>query len=200
MTELTELEIEHQLILDNKGFVYSMANKYASSGVPFADLVNAGMLGLIKAAKKFNPDRESKFISFATSWVQHEMIKVIRETRFPCRVPLNLNKAVNKIRRGEGDESSPEFAVILPLLKTTSDDTTPYHHTDSFEDEVIDRIAISQALALLDSRTRKMIKLYAGLESDALGISEIARVFNLSKQRVRSLICMGLEQLKIHLQ
>jgi RNA polymerase sigma factor (sigma-70 family) len=199
LDDLQRTEVEHKLILDNRGFVYSMANKYASSGVPFGDLVNAGMLGLIKAAKKYDTSRESKFISFATSWVQHEMIKVIRETRFPCRVPLNLNKAVNKIRRGEGDESSAEFAAIIPLLKTTSEESPASNHTVSFESEVINKVSIQQALATLDVRTRNMVTLYAGLERDALGISEIARVFSLSKQRVRSLICAGLEQLRVHL-
>jgi len=195
VTELTRREIEQNLVLDNRGFVYSMANKYASSGVPFGDLVNAGMLGLLKAAKKYDENRESKFISFATSWVQHEMIKVIRETRFPCRVPLNLNKTVNRIRRGEGDEESPEFALILPLLKTPAENSTT---TDSIshEEMVINRVSIMQALEHLDVRTKRMIIMYAGLGCEALPIADIAGSFKLSKQRVRSLICSGLAQLK----
>ncbi len=200
MEEQQRIEVEQNLVLENRGFVYSMANKYASSGVPFGDLVNAGMLGLVKASKKYDVTRESKFISFATSWVQHEMIKVIRETRFPCRVPLNLNKTVNRMRRGEEDENSPEFAAILPLLKTPVEDGSFSGNYESHESAIINRISIEQALEKLDDRTRHMIILFSGLTQEALGISEIAREFSLSKQRVRSLICAGLAQLKEFLE
>lgn len=192
-------ELEHSLILDNRGFVYSMANRYASSGVPFCDLVSAGILGLLKAAKKYEVGRESKFISFATSWVQHEMIKVIRETRFPCRIPLNLNSTVNRIRRGEEDESTPEFAALLPLLKPPSEETAITSY-ETHEETVVDKISIQQALHFLDDRSRQMIKMHVGLIGEARGISEIAKEFNLSKQRVRSLIASGLVQLKRYLE
>jgi RNA polymerase sigma factor (sigma-70 family) len=199
MEDSERILIEQELVLANRGFVYSMANKYVSSGVPFGDLVNAGMLGLVKASKKYDTSRESKFISFATSWVQHEMIKVIRETRFPCRVPLNLNKTINQIRRGDGDEDSPEFAAVLPLLRTP----VAEGHFNSFithEEAIIDRISISQALETLDLRTKQMLILFAGLGCGALGIPDIAKRFKLSKQRVRSLICAGLVQMRASLE
>lgn len=181
---------ENELVLNNQGFVYSMANKYASSGVPYGDLVNAGLLGLVIASKRFDPDRGSKFISFATSFVQHEMIRAIRETRFPCRVPLNLNAAVNKIRRGEGDEDSPEFASILPLLRTPEREN--FGGTEiGFEDALIARLSVSYALSCLDLRTRSLIIRHAGIDCEPLGISDLAVEFKLSKQRVRSLISQG---------
>lgn len=197
MNERTQLE--QSLVLDNRGFVYSMANRYSSSGIPFNDLVNAGLLGLLKAAKKYDTERESKFISFATSWVQHEMIKVIRETRFPCRIPLNLNSTVNRMRRGEEDESTPEFAALLPLLKPPSEETAITSY-ETHEDVIVDRISIQQALQFLDERSRLMIQMHMGLLGEARGISDIAKEFSLSKQRVRSLIGTGLLQLKRYLE
>ena len=186
----SKLTGENELVLKNQGFVYSMANKYASSGVPYSDLVNAGLLGLVIASKRFDPGRGSKFISFATSFVQHEMIRTIRETRFPCRVPLNLNSAVNKIRRGEGDEESPEFAAILPLLRTPVHEEV--HEVEAgLEDNLVLKISIKQALTCLDLRTRNLIARYAGIDCSPLGISELAAEFKLSKQRVRSLISQG---------
>lgn len=189
------VEEENELVLQNQGFVYSMANKYASSGVPYFDLVNAGMLGLVIASKRFDPERGSKFISFATSFVQHEMIRTIRETRFPCRVPLNLNSVVNKIRRGEGDEESPEFAAILPLLRTPAQDIF-FSGFECTEDAIVAKLSISQALLALDERTRSIIIRYAGLDCVPLGISELAVEFNLSKQRVRSLISQGFQRMR----
>jgi len=181
---------ENKLVLENQGFVYSMANKYASSGVPYGDLVNAGLLGLVIASKRFDPSRGSKFISFATSFVQHEMIRTIRETRFPCRVPLSLNAIVNKIRRGEGDEDSPEFAAILPLLRTPERES--FHGVEEgLEEVLVNRLSISQALDHLDNRTRNLITRFAGINCEPLGISELAAEFKLSKQRVRSLISQG---------
>ena len=188
--EFDEESAENELVLKNQGFVYSMANKYASSGIPYNDIVNAGLLGLVMASKRFDPERGSKFISFATSFVQHEMIRCIRETRFPCRVPLNLNSIVNKIRRGEGDEESPEFATILPLLKTPERDT--FQGTQiGFEAPLIAKLSVARALECLDKRTRRIIERYTGIDCIPLGISELAVEFNLSKQRIRSLIGQG---------
>ncbi|MEM4720876.1 MAG: sigma-70 family RNA polymerase sigma factor [Candidatus Methanomethylicaceae archaeon] len=186
-------EIE-KLVLENQGFVYSMANKYASSGVPYNDLVASGFLGLVIAAHKFDPTRGSKFISFATSFVQHEMIKTIRETRFPCRIPLNLNVLVNRIRRGEGDEDSPEFATIIPLLRTP--ETEGSLLSSSYEPS-LDFILVDQILQSLDERSRYLVRAFVGINLDRpRTISEIAAEVGLSKQRVRNLIAQGLRRVK----
>jgi RNA polymerase primary sigma factor len=179
------------LVLDNRGFVYDMAKNYSSSGVPFNDLVNAGMLGLVIAAKKYDVGREVKFISFATCWVQHEMIKVIRETRFPCRIPLNLNKVINQARRGELEDTDPALADIMPLLKTP--EALQFNDTFSFGQGVVDRVSVIQALETVDFRTREMIKMLFGIErDDACNIPEISKAFSLSRQRVRNIIKAGL--------
>lgn len=183
-----------KLILENQGFVYSMANKYASSGVPYNDLVSSGFLGLVIAAHKFDPTRGSKFISFATSFVQHEMIKTIRETRFPCRIPLNLNVLVNRIRRGEGDEESPEFATIIPLLRTP--ETEGSLLGASYEPS-LDFLIVDQILRSLDERSQYLIRAFVGIGLERpRSISEIAAEVGLSKQRVRNLIAQGLKKVR----
>jgi RNA polymerase primary sigma factor len=180
-----------ELVLENRGFVYDMAKNYSTSGVPFNDLVNAGMLGLVIAAKKYDVKREVKFISFATCWVQHEMIKVIRETRFPCRIPLNLNKVINQARRGELEDTDPALADIMPLLKTP--EALQFNDTFSFGQGVVDRVSVIQALETVDLRTREMIKMLFGIErNDSCNIPEISEAFNLSRQRVRNIIKAGL--------
>lgn len=180
-----------KLVLENRGFVFDMAKNYASSGVPYNDLINAGMLGLVIAARKFDPKRDVKFISFATCWVQHEMIKVIRETRFPCRIPLNLNKVINQARRGEFEDEDPILIEILPLLKTP--ETQTFNDAISFGDEVIDRVSVLQALEKLEPRAREMIKMMFGIGLDKeYNIPDISAQFKLSRQRVRNIIKQGL--------
>ena len=182
-------------VLNNRGFVYDMAKNYSSSGVPFNDLVNAGMLGLVIAAKKYDTTREVKFISFATCWVQHEMIKVIRETRFPCRIPLNLNKVINQARRGELEDTDPTLIDIMPLLKTP--EALQFTDTYSFGEDSVDRVSVIQALETLDQRTREMIKMLFGIQRpDACNIPEISEAFSLSRQRVRNIIKAGLIHIK----
>ncbi len=190
-----------QLILENRGFVYDMARNYASSGVPFNDLVNAGMLGLAIAAQKYETDRNVKFISFATCWVQHEMIKVIRETRFPCRVPLNLNKVINRARRGEYEDSDPALAEVLSLLKTPESRSFRDSSITTFDDEVVNRVSIAQALEDLSPRSREMVKMFFGIGCECeQSIPTISARFNLSRQRVRNIIKQSLLQIKSILQ
>ena len=190
-----EEQILDDRVLDNRGFVYDMARNYSSSGVPFNDLVNAGMLGLVIAAKKYDTTREVKFISFATCWVQHEMIKVIRETRFPCRIPLNLNKVINRARRGELEDTDPALIDIMPLLKTP--EALQFTDTYSFGEGSVNRVSVLQALETVDYRTREMIKMLYGIGRDcSCNIPEISDAFKLSRQRVRNIIKSGLIVIK----
>ncbi len=60
----------HRLVNANLRFVVKIANEYRSSGLPMADLVQEGNLGLMKAVSKFDPERGLRLISYAVWWIR----------------------------------------------------------------------------------------------------------------------------------
>lgn len=63
-------ELRKFLVLHNLKFVVSIANKYRDYGLPFQDLIQEGMLGLIKASETFNPAKNTKFITHSVWWIR----------------------------------------------------------------------------------------------------------------------------------
>ncbi len=90
-----------KLIKHNLRFVVSIARKYKNFGVPFLDLINEGNVGLIRAAKKFDPDKDIKFISYASWWVKQSIIKFLTEQSTPIKIPVKAksrNRKIDEIR------------------------------------------------------------------------------------------------------
>ncbi len=66
-------EAFHRLVKANLRFVVNVVKKYRRSGAPLLDLINEGNIGLIRAAKKFNPKLGLRFISYAVWWIRNRL-------------------------------------------------------------------------------------------------------------------------------
>ena len=58
--------------------VKSIASKYKDFGVPFEDLVQEGMLGILEARKRFDPKRDTKFSTYATYWIRKKILTTLK--------------------------------------------------------------------------------------------------------------------------
>lgn len=88
-----------QLVKANLRFVVSCAKKYQKLGLPLADLVSEGNLGLIKAATLFDETRGFKFISYAVWWIRQHMMAALSVHSRMIRLPENMVKATADLRR-----------------------------------------------------------------------------------------------------
>ena len=80
-------------------FVVSVAKKFQNRGVPLVDLIGEGNLGLMTAARKFDPDRGVKFISYAVWWIRQAVQAAIARHGRPVRVPLNRTADLSRLGR-----------------------------------------------------------------------------------------------------
>src|SRR6185436_951508 len=71
----------------NLRFVVSYAKRYHNSHVLFLDLINEGNIGLIHAAKKYDPDKNVKFITYAVWWIRQSILHALSEQGGAFRLP-----------------------------------------------------------------------------------------------------------------
>ena len=108
----TDLDAARQLILSHLRLVVSIARQYLGYGLPHADLIQEGNVGLMKAVKRFDPDRGVRLVSFAVHWIKAEIHEyVVRNWRM---VKVATTKAQRKLffnlrrMRPDGSALNPE--------------------------------------------------------------------------------------------
>lgn len=88
-----------ELIESNLKFVVSYVKKYRGMGIGMFDLINEGNLGLIEAAKRFDPDRNVKFISYAVWWIRQAIIHALTRYSRAYHLPQKLSAKISEMKR-----------------------------------------------------------------------------------------------------
>ncbi|HTK42025.1 MAG TPA: RNA polymerase sigma factor RpoD/SigA [Gemmatimonadales bacterium] len=108
-------EAMQELVKRNLRFVISVAKKYQNRGLALTDLIGEGNVGLLTAARKFDPDQGVKFISYAVWWIRQAILAALARHGRTVRVPLNRTADLSRIirtaeslRQEFGREPTPE--------------------------------------------------------------------------------------------
>jgi RNA polymerase primary sigma factor len=112
-----------QLIRANLRFVVSVAKRYQNRGLAFGDLIQEGNIGLVTAAKKFDPDQGVKFISYAVWWIRQAILASLARQSRSVRLPLNRATELSRVLRVSEelkqtlgrDPKAPEIALKAEL-------------------------------------------------------------------------------------
>ena len=110
-----------ELVKANLRFVVSYAKRYRNAHVLFLDLINEGNIGLIHAAKKYDPDKNVKFITYAVWWIRQAILHALSEQGGAFRLPpkranlmYRLEKAIaTAITEGNHIPTAEELAKSL---------------------------------------------------------------------------------------
>ncbi|MCY3943248.1 MAG: RNA polymerase sigma factor RpoD/SigA [Gemmatimonadetes bacterium] len=88
-----------KLVRSNLRFVVMVSKRYRNEGVPLSDLINEGNLGLMRAARKFDETKGTKFMSYAVWWIRQAILKALADQGHIVRIPLNRAGSVYRIGR-----------------------------------------------------------------------------------------------------
>ena len=108
------LEAARELVMSHLRFVVHIAKSYKGYGLPLADLIQEGNVGLMKAVKRFNPEKGVRLVSFAVHWVKAEMheyilrnwrIVKVATTKAQRKLFFNLRSAKKRLAWLSNDEA-----------------------------------------------------------------------------------------------
>jgi RNA polymerase primary sigma factor len=88
-----------RMVEANLRFVVSYAKRYRGLGVPFLDLIHEGNLGLMEAARRFDPSRNVKFISYAVWWIRQALLHILSDQSRIISLPAKLSGPASKLGR-----------------------------------------------------------------------------------------------------
>jgi RNA polymerase primary sigma factor len=104
--ERGDLEAKERMINANLRLVVSQARRYQGHGLPMEDLVQEGMLGLIRAVEKFDWRRGFKFSTYGTLWIRQAIQRGLQNHGRTIRVPVHVSQRQVKVRKIEGELST----------------------------------------------------------------------------------------------
>lgn len=109
----------NRLVEANLRFVVSVAKNYRNRGLTFLDLINEGNLGLLKAARAFDPERGVRFVSYAVWWIKQSILAAIMDKGDLVRIPQSHTKKVRKMskRIREARDKKGEKAATVDIMK-----------------------------------------------------------------------------------
>jgi RNA polymerase primary sigma factor len=120
-------EALRKLVEGNLRFVVSYAKRYRGIGVPFVDLIHEGNLGLMEAARRFDPSRNVKFITYAVWWVRQAIMHALSGQTRAFTLPQKLSGVAARFGRQVAElteqlERAPTTSEIAAGLAISEED------------------------------------------------------------------------------
>jgi len=188
-----DAQARRKLIESNLRLVIAIARRYSSMGVPLVDLIQAGNLGLMHAAEKFDYRRGCHFGTYATWWIRQAINRTASEQSHLIRLPELVARRLRKIHRvaaqlsqENGIDPLPEQIAeacqmrvdeVIDLLGIIErpvsldmliDDETPYSLADTLEDIVTPALADVASQNLLGEELHRALALLTPRERSVI--------------------------------
>jgi len=232
-----DLEAARQLVLSHLRLVVSIARGYVGYGLPQADLIQEGNIGLMKAVKRFDPERGVRLVSFAMHWIRAEIhefvlrnwrLVKIATTKAQRKLFFNLRSMRHSTATLGPDEVreiakdlgvKPEEVVEMearmlnqdaaldpvidddqdnfsPISYLTAENAEPAALLEAAQDATLRVDGLSNALANLDDRSRRIIEARWLTEKNPLTLHDLATEFGVSAERIRQIEVKALNKMK----
>jgi RNA polymerase sigma-32 factor len=231
-----DVEAARQLVLSHLRLVVAIARGYMGYGLPHGDLIQEGNIGLMKAVKRFDPERGVRLVSFAVHWIRAEIHEfVLRNWRM---VKIATTKAQRKLffnlrsmKPSLDPMTQSEISSVAKQLKVKSEDVAememrlagqeialepsndeddtyapiayladrspePSELVEAKQEQDLRTRGLENALAALDTRSRRIIETRWLREKDPATLHELAAEFKVSAERIRQIETKALQKMK----
>ena len=198
------LDAAQQLVLANLRHVVHIARGYLGYGLPFADLIQEGNIGLMKAVKRFDPDVGVRLISFAVHWIKaeiHEYIlrnwRIVKVATTKAQRKLFFNLRKSKKQLGWMNQEAVENLArdlkvkpeeVLEMESRLYGADVSFAASPGEED--------SSALEHLDERSRDIIASRWLHDGERTGLKELAEKYGVSAERIRQIEVAAMKKLR----
>jgi RNA polymerase sigma-32 factor len=232
-----DLDAARQLIVSHLRVVVSVARGYLGYGLPQSDLIQEGNIGLMKAVKRFDPERGVRLVSFAMHWIRAEMHEFILRnwrmvkiatTKAQRKLFFNLRSMKPGLNTLGSDEVNamaatlgvkPEEVVEMetrlggqdvsleplnddgeesyaPIAYLTDGHSEPGVVLEHAQEEQLRSDGLSNALASLDPRSRRIIETRWLREKDQPTLHDLAAEFGVSAERIRQIEVKAMKKMR----
>jgi len=197
-----DLEAARKLVLSHLRFVVHVAKNYLGYGLPKADLIQEGTIGLMKAVKRFDPQMGVRLVSFAVHWIKAEIhefvlrnwrIVKIATTKAQRKLFFNLRRATKKLNWFSNEEvlnvahelKVDPKEVRAMEVRMHSSDIAFDGHSDS---DIADESGGYDPAHYLIADTQNPVDEIADSEFDNVKTSRLAEVLSKLDQRSREIL------------
>ena len=215
LRETEDLTAARDLILSHLRLVVAVARNYMGYGLPQADLIQEGNVGLMKAVRRFDPERGVRLASFAIHWIKAEIHEyILRNWRL---VKVATTKAQRKLffnlrslKKSTATLSPDEVRAIAidpapedgeervgPIAFLADASEGPAEAVERHQVEGLEAAGLKRALASLDERSRRIIEArWLAEEGSSKTLHDLADEFGVSAERIRQIEAKAMQKMK----
>ena len=185
------------LVEPNLRFVLSLAQQYRGQGVPLDELVSEGNMGLLQAAKRFNPEAGKRFVKYAAPIIRDAMERFVKKNGAFLKMPPKEASSTAARRNHPVSVDAPIPAGSnnnFNLLNLLVNANSPYADADFTRAD--DEAYMAVILEKLDEREKQVISLLYGIGTERHTMAEAGVDMGLKRERVRQIRDKALRKMK----
>ena len=216
-------ELRGKLALANMRLVAHVAKRFRDRGVSYSDLLQEGFCGLLEAIDRFDLTHQTKLATYATWWIRQSMQRAVAAGAYPVRLsPRHLRQLAqnqDEVDRRPGtavvpSEPAPTGSEMIQRIHTATrptvsldaslDSDSSFNLLQTMSDPEGDRTGevdmdetVGKMMDVLRPREQQVLELRFGLAGkNRLSLSQVGKVLEVSKERVRQIQDRALEKLR----
>ncbi len=216
-------ELRGKLALANMRLVAHVAKRFRDRGLSYSDLLQEGFCGLLEAIDRFDLTHQTKLATYATWWIRQSMQRAVAAGAYPVRLsPRHLRQLAqnqDEVEKRPADlkenaEPAPVGSEMIQRIHTatrptvsldaTLDSDSSFNLLQTMSDPEGDRTGdvdmdetVGKMMDALRPREQQVLELRFGLGGkNRLSLSQVGKVLEVSKERVRQIQDRALEKLR----